>query len=426
MRVAIVGTGVAGLTAAHLLAPRHQLTVFEQDRRPGGHVRTLRVDLADETHAVDTGFIVYNERCYPGFTRLLRRLGVATKPSEMSFSMSDEASGVEWRGTSATTLFAQRRNLLRPQLYRMARDVVRFRRVARRLLEAAGPAGGRAAGPAGGASTVTLGALVEQEGLSRELVDWYLVPLGSAIWSAAPDRLLEFPAATVARFFDNHGLLSVGDQPEWRTVDGGAARYVEAILAPLGRRVRLGTPVRLLRRAGDGVEVVTDGGRERFDHVVVATHSDEALALLEQPVGAEKEVLGAIAYQPNRAVLHTDASVLPRTARARASWNYFRPAQRSRSATLTYDLVRLQSIRSRHALCVTLNRPEAIADEHVLAELDFAHPVLDAAAVAAQARHGEISGRQRISYAGAYWGYGFHEDGVQSALRVCAALGVGW
>ena len=410
MRIAIVGTGVSGLVCAHLLSRRHQVTVFEADDRPGGHAHTVRVDLADETHEVDTGFLVYNERNYPGLIRLFDQLGVATTASDMSFGVADDVSGVEWRGTSLDTVFAQRRNALRPSFLRMLGDVVRFNRTARALL----------AGTAD--PTLSLEGLLESGHWSRQFIDWYLVPMGSSIWSADPSTFLSMPAVTFARFFDNHGLLTYGDQPSWRTVTGGSRHYVEAVLGPLGDAVRLSSPVSKLTRTADGVEIHSPVGLEHFDQVVVATHSDQALDLLSDPSSLEREVLGAIRYQPNRATLHTDTSLLPRNRRAWASWNYHRLADQPDAATLTYRLRSLQGIESAHELLVTLNRDDAIRDDRVLARFDYAHPVFDVPAIAAQRRHEDVNGTSRTWYCGAYWGYGFHEDGVQSALTVCRRL----
>jgi predicted NAD/FAD-binding protein len=410
MRIAIVGTGVSGLVCAHLLGRRHEVTVFEADARPGGHAHTVRIDLADETHEVDTGFLVYNERNYPGLVRLFEQLGVATKASDMSFSVSDDVSGVEWRGTSLTTLFAQRRNTLRPAFLRMLADVVRFNRMARSLLTEEDP------------TDRSLADLLATGHWSSRFVEWYLIPMGSSVWSADPSTFLDMPAVTFARFFDNHGLLDYGNQPSWRTVEGGSRRYVEAILAPLGDAVRLSSPVAKVTRGPDGVELHTDMGPERFDHVVLATHSDQALRLLSDPSLPEREVLGAIRYQPNRATLHTDDRLLPRSRRAWASWNYHRLADQPQQATLTYRLASLQGIESAHEILVTLNRDDAIRDDRVLGRFDYAHPVFDVAAIAAQRRHEEINGNRSTWFCGAYWGYGFHEDGVQSALRVCRRL----
>ncbi|HZQ84115.1 MAG TPA: FAD-dependent oxidoreductase [Acidimicrobiales bacterium] len=416
MRIAIVGSGVSGLVCAHMLDPHHQVTLFEAGERPGGHTNTVEVEVGGALHRVDTGFIVYNERTYPAFSSLLTHLGVATNASEMSFSVTDERTGLEWRGTSPSTLFAQRRNVANPAFLRMLVDVARFNRAARRV----------AAEPARYAD-LTLGEFLGRGNWSRQLTDWYLVPLGSAIWSADPASFSAIPVATFARFFDNHGLLRLGDQPRWRTVEGGAARYVDGILGRLRGRVRHGTGVeKIVRRPADGtVELLTSDGRlEGFDHVVVATHSDQALRLLADPTPSERDVLGAIRYQPNQATLHTDARLMPRATRAWASWNYHRMATDRRMATVTYNLNRLQGIDSCLPILLTLNREEDIDPASVLATYEYDHPVLDAGAVAAQRRRDEVSGRAGTSFAGAYWGYGFHEDGVQSAVDVCRALGV--
>jgi uncharacterized protein len=410
MRIAIVGSGVSGLVCAHVLGRRHRVTVFEADDRPGGHAHTVRVDLADETHEVDTGFLVYNERNYPGLVRLFESLGVPTKASDMSFSVSDDDSGIEWRGTSLTTLFAQRRNAVRPAFLRMLADVVRFNRLARALVSAPEQPG------------LSLADLLAAGRFSSRFVQWYLVPLGSSIWSADPSTFLDMPAVTFARFFDNHGLLRYGDQPSWRTVAGGSRRYVEAIAKPLGRELRLASPVSKISRRDDEVELHSEAGLERFDHVVVATHSDQALNLLSDPSPQERQVLGAIRFQSNRATLHTDARLLPRNRRAWASWNYHRLIDQPDRATLTYRLRSLQGIESAHEILVTLNRDDAIRDEQVLGRFDYAHPVFDRPAIAAQRRHEELNGQRRTWFCGAYWGFGFHEDGVQSALTVCRRL----
>jgi predicted NAD/FAD-binding protein len=412
LRIAIIGTGIAGMTAAHLLQEHHEVHVFEAEDRPGGHANTVTVDLPGGPVAADTGFLVYNERTYPLFTRLLASLGVATHPSEMSFSLTDLRCGLEWRGTSLSTIFAQRRNALRPAFLAMLADVVRFNRLSRALL----------AGTESGSGS--LADLLADRHWSPGFVDWYLIPLGSAIWSADPETFTQIPARTFVEFFSRHGLLGPGDQPAWRTVTGGSTRYVEAILAPLRRRGRLHlfTAVTKLRRHERGVELLTAGGPVAFDHVVVATHSDQALALLGDPTDRERRVLGALRYQPNRATLHTDTALLPINRRAWASWNYVRPAGPTDRPTLTYYLNRLQGLQADRPVLVTLNRDEAIDPEQVVASFDYAHPVIDQAAVAAQASQRALSAGA-VSYCGAYWGYGFHEDGVRSAVAVCERLG---
>ncbi len=410
MKIAIVGTGVSGLVSAHLLARRHDVTVFEADDRPGGHAHTVTVDRPDGSHDVDTGFLVYNERNYPGLIKLFADLGVATKPSDMSFGVSDEPSGIEWKGTSIDTMFAQRRNLVRPSFLRMLADVGRFNRMVRDLLDRSEGAG------------LSLGDLLEGRHWSPQFLDWYLLPMGSAIWSADPSTYFDMPALMFARFFANHGLLELGNQPDWRTVVGGAKRYVDAILGPLGQSVRLDEPVTKITRGVDEVEVHTAHGPEHFDQLVVATHSDQALELLSDPSPVEREVLGAIRYRPNRATLHTDVSLLPATRRAWASWNYHRLTDHPGGATLTYRLRSLQGIDSVDELLVTLNRDDAIDPAKVLRTFDYAHPEFDVAAMAAQQRQEELNGVQRTWFCGAYWGNGFHEDGVQSARVVCRRL----
>jgi predicted NAD/FAD-binding protein len=409
VRIAVVGAGIAGLTCAHVLAPRHEITLFEAARRLGGHTNTVRVDLADETHHVDTGFIVHNDRNYPGFRRLLEQLGVATQPSDMSFSVSDGGS-FEYNGASPNGLFACRSHLVQPGFHRMVRDLVRFNREARSLI------GLNGSGP-------SLGAFLEDGGYSRTFVERLIVPQASAVWSADPAQMWDFPASFLAEFFDNHGMLGVRDRPRWHTIRGGARTYVDALAARLPGRIRTATPIRAIARRPDAVEVVPEGGEpERFDQVVVAAHSDQALAMLADPTPAEHDVLGAIPYAPNEAVLHTDASQLPRRRRAWASWNYHLEPEPAGRTTVTYHMNRLQSLDAREELCVTLNRSEAIDPERVIATIPYAHPVFTRAGVAAQGRWSEISGRDRTHYCGAYWGFGFHEDGVASALRVCEEL----
>jgi len=389
------------------------VVLYEADDRPGGHSHTQRVELPDATADVDSGFLVYNERTYPLFCQLLDRLGVATQPSDMSFSVTDARTGIEWRGTSPSTVFAQRRNVAQPAFWRMLADIGKFNRLARGLLEDPPP------------DDVTLEDVLGPHRWSAGFRDWYLVPLGSSIWSADPTTFTRIPAATFARFFERHGLLRLRDQPRWRTITGGSQTYVQAILGPLQveGRVRLGTPVDKIRRETGAVELVGPSGTESFDHVIVATHSDQALRMLSDPDRLERATLGAIRYQPNRATLHTDARLLPRNRRAWASWNYHRLHADTDQATLTYHLNPLQAIPSTTPVLVTLNQDEAIDPELVLARMDYAHPMLDPPAIAAQRQHAEINGVRRTWFCGAYWGYGFHEDGVRSAVETCRALG---
>ena len=411
MRIAIIGTGVSGLVCAHLLGTRHDIVVYESDVRAGGHANTVTARLAGCDYPVDTGFIVYNERNYPVFSQMLRELGVVTRESEMSFSVSDKVADVEWCGSGPRELFAQRRNLTRPEFWRMLRDVTRFNREMTNRLELQPN------------YDISLETYLSDGKWSRGFLDWYLIPMGSAIWSANPESFTDFPVDSLARFFFNHGLLGVRDRPTWRTIVGGSTSYVQAITKALGGRLRLGTRVDKVVRRDRGVEIATSsGGLDNFDHVIIATHSDQALSLLSDPSTLESEILGAIGYQANSAVLHTDTSILPERTKARASWNWHRRPGAD-APTLTYDLSRLQGIDSPVPLLLTLNERELINPKCVIQEFEYAHPVFDTGAIKAQQRHGEISGRNGISFAGAYWGYGFHEDGAASAWRVCQALG---
>jgi predicted NAD/FAD-binding protein len=408
-RIAIVGGGVSGLVAAHLLHRTHDVTVFEAHDRVGGHVCTIDVTAPDGArHAVDVGFIVYNEQTYPLFTELLRRLGVESQPSDMSFGVRSDRSGVEYGSRSLGALLAQPSNLVRPRFVSMVRDILRFH---------------REAGPAvrNGAAELTLGEYVRKGRFSSAFADDFLVPMGSALWSAPRAHVLDMPAAFFVRFFENHGMLAMNGQPEWRVVKGGSTRYVEALVAPFADRIRLSAPV--LRVERRHAHVVVDG--ETFDHVVFACHPDEALAMLADPTRAEREVLGALPFQDNEVVLHTDTSVLPRSRRAWASWNYHVRGSEEAAATLTYDMNALQTLDASVTYCVTLNATETIAPASVLHRTRFSHPIYTRAGMRARERHDEISGVDRTHYCGAYWGFGFHEDGVRSAYTVAKRFGVG-
>ena len=409
MRIAIVGAGVAGNVAASRLYPEHEITVFEAGTHIGGHAHTQRVELDGQEIAVDTGFIVYNDRTYPEFSRLLRELSVATKPSAMSFSVRCEASGLEYNGTTINSLFAQRRNFFRPSFHRMWRDILRFNQHAPQAVD--------------GRGDLTLGEYVREHDYSPQFVSHYLLPMAAAIWSATPLDLCDMPARFLVGFFHNHGMLTVNDRPQWRTVEGGSARYVERLVAPFRSRVHLRSPVESVRRFATHVMVKARGGEAQcFDRVIFACHSDQALRLLEDPSAAEREVLGAMRYQENEVVLHTDARLMPRRRLAWAGWNYHLPREPMDRVCVSYNMNILQGLVTREPLCVTLNRSAAIAPEKVLRRLIYQHPVFTTAAVAAQTRHREINGALRSYFCGAYWRYGFHEDGVRSALRALEHL----
>lgn len=409
MRVAIVGAGVAGLAAAWRLHQHVEVTLYEREQRAGGHAHTQHVDVGHRRLAVDTGFMVYNDRNYPGLRALFAALGVATKPTEMSFSVTNAVTGVEWAGTSLNTLFAQRGNLLSRRFHGMWRDVLRFNRNSRQLLAQPPP------GP-------SLGEYVEAERLGTAFVDDYLLPMGAAIWSAPLNAVRAFPARAFVAFFHNHGLLDLFDRPRWRVVVGGSRTYVDALLAQWRGRVRLDAPVVRIHRGALGVEVETAVDTQRFDAVVIACHADTALSLLAVPSADERDVLGSVAFQRNELVLHRDERLLPSCVRAWASWNCHVGCARDGAVAVTYDLSRLQGHAVQPRILATLNRAADIDPQKIVSITDYEHPCYTAATFAAQARHADVSGVDRTFYCGAWWGYGFHEDGLVSGYRAADAL----
>jgi predicted NAD/FAD-binding protein len=428
MRVAIVGSGISGLAAAHALQGEAQLTLFEAGAYFGGHTHTVDVTLPTPkgpvTHGVDTGFLVLNERTYPQLIRLLAELGVSSVKSEMSFSVQAHeqasAQALEWSGSSLNTVFAQRSNLVNPRFWRMLRDLMRFNAVTTALAQSGHDA----------ALAQPLGAFLREQQFSAEFCDWYFLPMMACIWSCPTAQMLQFPVATMVRFCHNHGLLQVTNRPQWWTVQGGAKHYVDKITARIADK-RLNTPVRRITHLGTspdsiaGVHISTDRGTEHFDKVIIATHSDQALATLAAPTAQECETLGAIRYQSNRAVLHTDVSMLPTRKAAWAAWNYERsPAvgQEAAQVCLHYLLNRLQPLPWDQAVLVSLNPVRPIDPNAVLGAYDYAHPVFDLAAVAAQGRMPALQGGYNRYYAGAWMGYGFHEDGLKAGLAAAAQL----
>jgi predicted NAD/FAD-binding protein len=411
MKIAIIGGGISGLTTAHLLCGEHEITLFEANDYPGGHTNTLDVTHDDKNYAVDTGFIVFNERTYPNFIKLLERLNVPSQPSVMSFSAVCESSGLQYSATNLDTLFSQRKNLLSLPFWRMLLEILRFNRASAELYGSSD-------------MSLTLGDYLRSHGYSQLFIDKFLVPMGAAVWSADPAQFLSFPAAAFVQFFTNHGMLNVFDQPTWRVVTGGSRQYVEPLIRPFRDRIRLSTTVERVQRFGERVTVTPCGGEpEEFDHVVLACHSDQALAMLADPSDIERELLGAIPYQRNDTVLHTDSRLLPSIPKARASWNCLLPQKQQDSVVLTYWMNLLQTISAPVDFCVTLNSPEAIETDSIIRRLVYHHPVYSTAAFEAQKRRDEISGGNRTSYCGAYWSWGFHEDGVKSALAVCRQFG---
>jgi len=404
VKIAIIGSGIAGLTAAHHLHPEHDITVFEADGHVGGHVHTHDVAIGGHDYRIDSGFIVFNRQTYPNFIELLAGLGVDSQDSDMSFSVSCGASGLEYNGSNLNTLFAQRKNLLRPGFLGMLRDIIRFNREAPKLLRDEG-------------DEIGLGDYLADGGYGRLFRDYYILPMGAAIWSTEPSRMLSFPARFFVRFFLNHGRLSVTDRPVWRVIKDGSRSYVARLIAPFQEKIRLHHPVERIIRHDDHVSVYTRAaGAERFDAVFLACHSDQALDLLADPSPAEREVLTAIPFHPNEAILHTDTRLLPKKRLAWAAWNYMMPEGPGGKLSITYNMNILQGLDAKQTLCVSLNAGERIDPNKVIAGMTYHHPLFTPAGAAAQARHREIDGTHRTYYCGAWWRNGFHEDGLVSAL----------
>lgn len=412
MKIAIIGSGISGLTSAHLLNRSHEITLFEASDWIGGHTHTVDVTLDGRNYAVDTGFIVFNDWTYPNFIRLLGLLGVRFKPTTMSFSVTDPDTGLEYNGNNFNSLFAQRRNLLSPGFWGMLRDIVRFNKEALRDLEEQRIS-----------ADTTLDQYLKAGKYGERFILHYIVPMGSAIWSMSMADMLAFPLQAFVRFFKNHGLLSVTHRPQWQVIEGGSSAYVAPLIAPMADRIRVNCAVTRVERDADGVVIHSAAGVERFDKVVFACHSDQALKLLSAPSAAEQSILGAMPYADNEVVLHTDTRLLPECELAQAAWNYRLGGPGHTSAAVTYDMNLLQGIDSPTRFCVSLNQSAGISPFKVLAKYTYAHPQFSLSAVAAQARWEELNGANHTWYCGAYWGNGFHEDGVVSALRVAGALG---
>lgn len=411
MKIAIVGTGIAGMTAARILSRRNTVTVFESGNYIGGHTNTIRVDDGNVELAVDTGFIVFNEANYPNLCSLFRELGVQSRDSDMSFSVHCEKSGFEYNGTDLNSLFVQRRNLLSTGFWGMLTEIARFNREAPARLAS------------GMDDSLSVQSYIENNGHSSRFVDDYLAPLGASLWSCDARRFREFPMRFVIEFLGNHGMLQVNGRPVWKTVVGGSSQYVAPLVAPFRDRIRLNTPVTEVRRVPMGVELTVDGGhREHFDEVVLACHADQSRSLVVDMDSEEREVLGHFPYQVNEAVLHTDTSVLPDRRRAWASWNYRKPASAEDRVTVTYNMNMLQGLESDKTYCVSLNQARRIEPSTVIRRINYEHPLFTPGRDQAQENHTALVRRRGISYCGAYWGFGFHEDGVRSALSVCEAF----
>jgi len=413
--IAVIGAGISGLAAAHVLSRRHRVHLFEKEPRLGGHTNTVMVDGANGAVALDTGFLVHNDRTYPHLVRLFRELGVATRDSDMSFAVSCARTGLEYSSRGANGFFAQRQNLVRPSHLALLGEIVRFNREAPALLEMPD------------AERHTLGDFLESRRFSEGFTQRYLLPMASAIWSASLDSIRSFPALTLIRFFDNHGLLSLNAQPTWKVVAGGSHTYIPRLTAPISGDIHQGAWIDSVRRREDGVTVTfRDRPSMRVDDVVFACHGDEVLPLLADPTDRERDVFRRFQTTTNVAWLHTDASVLPVQPRARAAWIYRLAADGEAPPTVTYDLNRLQRLTTAEQYCVTLNPNGGIDERRVLRRFVYRHPLYTPGSIGAQREWREVSGVNRTHYCGAYWRYGFHEDGLSSALRVAATLGVEW
>ncbi|WP_439133343.1 NAD(P)/FAD-dependent oxidoreductase [Pseudomaricurvus sp.] len=412
MKIAVIGSGISGLTCAYRLHKHHDITVYESESSIGGHTATKDVLVAGKHYAIDTGFIVYNDWTYPNFIELMDTLGVASKPTEMSFSVACENTGLEYSGNNLNTLFSQRSNLLKPRFWGMLKDILRFNREAVKDLEDG------VIPP-----NASLGEYLESRGYGETFIHKYLVPMGSAIWSASIDTMKSFPLVFFIRFFKNHGLLSVNDRPQWRVIEGGSGSYLKPLTQGFSDRIHTDCAVKSVRRSDGGVSITLESGEvEVFDEVVFACHSDQALAMLEDPTDEELTVLSAMQYQMNEVVLHTDTQLLPQRELAWASWNYRLPETQQEDAVLTYNMNILQGIEAPVTFCVTLNYTDAIRPEHILGRYYYSHPVFTLESVAACERWEDINGVNKTWFCGAYWANGFHEDGCTSGIRVAEAI----
>lgn len=420
MKIAIVGAGISGLTCAYYLAQKHQVTVFESEAEIGGHTATKTVEVSGEIHDIDTGFIVYNDWTYPNFIQLMNEVGVEGRASEMSFSVSCETSGLEYAGSNINTLFADRKNLLRPTYWKMLNDIVRFNKIAIADLESNNIH-----------PDISLGDYLAQKSFGKMFREKYLVPMGAAIWSSTTDDMEDFPALFFIRFFKNHGLLSVKNRPQWYTIKGGSCNYLPHLTQSFSNTIKTGCVINRITRTENFVDIESTTNSstatvERFDAIVLATHSDQALTLLKDCTSLEKAILGAIPYRENEVVLHTDVSRLPQREKAWSSWNYRLSEQttspESELAKLTYNMNILQGIKSDTVFCVSLNQTNEIDERKVLGVYHYSHPVFTAQGVEAQERWKEINGVRNTWFCGAYWANGFHEDGVTSAMRVVESI----
>lgn len=414
-KIAVIGSGIAGLTSAYLLSQDHEVTLFEANDYLGGHTHTKQVEVNGKNYPVNTGFIVFNDWTYPNFIKLMTRLNVASQESDMSFSVRDENTGLEYNGTNLNTLFAQRSNIINPKFIKMVLDILKFNKATVEQLNTQSVS-----------EQETLGEYLQRNGYSKAFIYQYIVPMGSAIWSASIDVMMDFPLKFFLQFFNNHGMLSVDERPQWRVITGGSSAYIDPISAPFKERIHLNTPVKQVKRFADRVEITTASNDTfSFDQVIFSCHSDQVLKMLAEPSEAEIQILGAIPFQKNDVVLHTDTKLMPKRKLAWASWNYHIAQRKSEYAMVTYNMNMLQNFDDApETFLVTLNRTHEIDPSKIISRYDYAHPVFSLDGVKAQNRHSEINGKNRSHFCGAYWLNGFHEDGVNSALRVVKEFGV--
>ncbi|WP_196139938.1 NAD(P)/FAD-dependent oxidoreductase [Aliikangiella sp. G2MR2-5] len=404
MKIAVVGTGIAGNYAAYRLSQEHDVHVFESNSYIGGHTHTHSISYQGDEQQIDTGFIVFNKKTYPNFLKLLEELNVDYQPSDMSFSVQAYADNLEYNGTNLNSLFAQRRNVFRPSFYRMIQDILKFNRESLDLLQDIN-------------NQILLGDYLLENRYSKQFIHHYIVPMGAAIWSTDHQSMMNFPARFFVQFFHNHGMLSVNERPQWYVIKGGSKNYIEPLIAGHKDKIRSGVAIKNIRRTPDEVYLQYENNEEVFDYVFIATHSDQALAMLENPSSLEKEVLGAIPYTSNQAILHTDISVLPKRKRAWAAWNYHLLEDQKEKVALTYNMNILQSIESKNTYCVSLNYKDSIDPQKIIKVIDYAHPFFTINGVNAQKKHSQVNGQYRTFYCGAYWRNGFHEDGVVSSIN---------
>ena len=413
MKIAIIGSGISGLTCAYMLNRKHDITIFEKNDYIGGHTHTHEIEYSGRKWNIDSGFIVYNERTYPNFINILDRLGVERQLTRMGFSVKSEKNDLEYAGHSLNGLFAQRSNLFRPSFIRMLRSMWRFNSEARSDLK-------------GLDSETTLGEYLKSNGYPEEFIQHFIIPIGAAIWSTVPNQMMDMPAIFFIRFFENHGMLQIVDRPNWWVITGGSKRYVEKMVDGFENKIRLSSPVKNVKREGGSITVQFGANSlesENFDSVIFATHSNQSLAMLDAPTKAEVEILSAIKYQKNDALLHYDDSILPKRKNAWSSWNYLLDEDQSKAVALTYNMNILQSLKSDRTFCVSLNSGNLVDESKVIKELSYDHPLFTTSSINAQSRKHEISGKNNTYYCGAYWRNGFHEDGVMSALDVCKDFG---